>query len=486
MYELALVIQICSIVFCAVGTFLLYSRIDKALSKNLLASALFAMVFGVGYLMEMMARNEGEALYALITQYIGLACVALFFSIYATELFHFFRMPKLIWRLCFCFNLATFVAVLTSGYHHCYYKSMTFVEEGLFPHLETENTLWFYIFMVLLMAMIVYSAAMFIIATIKSMRKKFNFLASTALIAGIAFMWGSFASGFNGYEPISACVCIVIGVTSFIMMNSKSSAILNTAYAESYMNSTIGQIIVTKDMRFLECNKTATKFFPAFKDYHKYQDVKIEGDGIFYNEEEGKLHVNEKCYAVTTQTLEGSTESREGLIICLTDVTDIETQRTLDGLTGLFNRQAYFDKVAAILDGKPPRIDVLMADLNGLKTINDTLGHAEGDKMIRAAADCIKKTFIEDSYAFRLGGDEFAVISTAGEAHFEEMLIRLANAVDEVNVGREYLVSLSCGTSFATLGDDTDIATLMKNADIDMYQNKRKYYEVNHIDRRHS
>lgn len=485
MFELVLAIQIGSIVFCAVGTFFLYTRIDKAVSKNLLASSLFAIIFGVGYLMEMMARNEGQALYALITQYIGLSCVGLFFAIYATEIAHSFKMPKLVWGFCFFFNLAAFIAVFTSGYHNFFYKSKVFVQDGLYPHLEMKHTPWFCLFMVLLLAMLAYSFAIFLVTTIRSDKKRFFILASIAFVIGVVFVWSSFVVGFNGYEPASAAVCFGLGITSFVMMNSKNSAILNTAYAESYMESSIGQIIVTEDKRFIDCNKIAKEFYPPFANYKKGQKVNVTGDGVVFDKEAHKLHVGDKCYAMTYQTLEGATESRNGMIISMTDVTALEIQRTLDGLTGLFNRQAYFDKVAAVMETRPARVDVLMADLNGLKTINDTQGHAEGDYLIKEAAACLKKAFTDDSYIFRLGGDEFGVISTAGEQRFEEMLINLANVVDERNKGKEMIVSLSCGTAFAVDKDDFDIAKLMKIADEEMYFNKNKYYEINHIDRRH-
>lgn len=484
MFELALAIQIGAIVFCAVGTFFLYSRIDKAVSKNLLASSLFAMIFGVGYLMEMLARSEGQAMYALITQYIGLSCVGLFFAIYATDLSQSFRMPKFVWIICFFFNLAAFIAVFTSGYHNYFYRTRVFVQDGLFPHLEMTHTPWFCLFMALLLAMLVYSAVFFVIATIRSGKKRFYVIASVTLFISVVFVWTSFAAGFNGYEPVSAIVCLSLGSTSFIMMSSKNSAILNKAYAESYMESAIGQIIVTRDNRFIDCNKIARLFFPPLSECKKGKVVELKGDGIFFDEESRKLHVGDKCYAVTYQTLAGSSAASEGRIISLTDVTALETERSCDGLTGLFNRQAYFDKVASVVATHPERVDVLMSDLNGLKMINDSQGHAEGDRLIKDAAACFKKAFVEDSYIFRLGGDEFSVISTAGEQKFEEMLINLANAVDEINAGRDTLVSLSCGTAFAAGTDDFDIAKLMKQADDDMYFNKKKYYEINHIERR--
>lgn len=186
MYELAIAVQIIAVLFCAIGTFLLYRRIDKAISKNLLA----------------------------------------------------------------------FIAVLTSEYHNYYYKSKTFVEYGLFPHIETKNSPWFYTFMVVLLLCMVYSTALYVANMVISARKarKVNWLSIVALAIGIAFMWVSFGVGFNGYEPISAIVCTILGITSIIMMGSKNSVIINQAYAESYMKSSIGQVIATGDNRFLECN----------------------------------------------------------------------------------------------------------------------------------------------------------------------------------------------------------------------------------------
>lgn len=480
MYKLAIIVQIIAILFCAIGTFSLYSRIDKATSKNLLASSVFATIYGVGYLMEMLANNEGSAQYALITQYIGLSFVALFFTIYTTELFHFFIIPKHIWVAIFSFNLATFIAVLTSPYHNYYYKTQVFVQTGLFPHLECEYTPWFYTFMVILTVMMLYSAILFIINTVKSLRKNFNVFYILAMLLGIIFMWVSFGVGFDGYEPISSIVCCVLGVSSFVMMGSKTSNIINQAYAESYMKSSIGQVITTTDLCFLECNEIAKNMYPKFKNYNKGEHINLEGEGIVFDKDAKKLYVNDRCYTVTYHKLRGN----QGQIVTMTDISELENQRTHDELTGLLNRHAFYSRISRIMSSETNNINIMIADLNGLKSTNDNLGHAAGDALIQRAANCLSKAFDTKSHVFRFGGDEFVVFSTASAEEFTEMTIQLNKLIESSNQNADYLLSLSHGTAFGS-GESIDIKNLMTEADELMYINKKKYYELNNLERRH-
>ena len=484
MYGFAIFFQIFAVAFLAVGTFFSYRSIDKMVSKNLLASSVFAFIFGIGYLLEMMATTEGEALYALATQYIGLSFVTLFFAIYSTELYNFFKIPGYVWGVIFCFELATFIGVLTSKYHDFYYKERRFVDSGMFPHFDFQGSSWFYGFLMHVLVLMIYSILMFLMYIIKKSRKRYSYLIVMALILGGACIWGSFLNGFGGYEPISAVACICLGVTNLIMMGSKNSSIINKAYAESYKNSSIGQIIVTSDMHFLECNNMAKEIYPAFESYKKGQPVKIEGEGINFDEAGNKLHINDKCYKITYQTLDGLTREREGQIISMTDVTTIETQRTRDEVTGLYNRRAYYDKVNEIMAGAPSRVNVLIADLNSLKFINDNFGHAMGDYVIKSIADCFKKAFTSQSYIFRFGGDEYVVLSLAGEDLWDKMINRLDEAINELNENEQNKISISYGTSFAIAKDGIDIKKLMEEADTEMYHRKKSYYETNHIERR--
>ena len=91
-----------------------------------------------------------------------------------------------------------------------------------------------------------------------------------------------------------------------------------------------------------------------------------------------------------------------------------------DELTRCYNRRAYEEDINK-LDLTKEWVYVSM-DINGLKNANDSFGHAAGDEIIRAAADCMKNSFSEHGKVYRVGGDEFVVIITKDIPQFENFL----------------------------------------------------------------
>ena len=86
-------------------------------------------------------------------------------------------------------------------------------------------------------------------------------------------------------------------------------------------------------------------------------------------------------------------------------------EETLDPLTGLMTRRAFFQTCARVLREQQPQGGYfLMVDLDHLKEINDTFGHPEGDRVIRQVGQCLKDSFGEQALAARMGGDEFALL----------------------------------------------------------------------------
>lgn len=82
-----------------------------------------------------------------------------------------------------------------------------------------------------------------------------------------------------------------------------------------------------------------------------------------------------------------------------------------DHSTMLLNRRAYEEEKLSLLDtGLKEDFVYVTADINGLKTANDTLGHAAGDELIRGAAGCLEKSFGAYGKVYRIGGDEFALL----------------------------------------------------------------------------
>lgn len=145
---------------------------------------------------------------------------------------------------------------------------------------------------------------------------------------------------------------------------------------------------------------------------------------------------------------------------------------THDSLTGSYNRIYFETELARLARGRDFPIAVVMADLDRLKEVNDRLGHAEGDKLIRRAANVLKKACREADIIARLGGDEFALLLPGvDDRALQAVMLRIRKCIVEVNrrQGQEKL-SLSLG---AISADNPEmLQDALKQADLRMYQDK--------------
>lgn len=149
-----------------------------------------------------------------------------------------------------------------------------------------------------------------------------------------------------------------------------------------------------------------------------------------------------------------------------------------DALTGLHNRRSFFllaDQQLRISRRAQTPCYLLFADLDGLKQINDSLGHEIGDRVISDAAQILKQTFRHADIVARFGGDEFVIFIPACSDHTNTFHIRLQTNIDCLNQAgdRPYQLSMSVGVQFCGLTDDASLEYLLAQADKLMYNHKR-------------
>ena len=153
-----------------------------------------------------------------------------------------------------------------------------------------------------------------------------------------------------------------------------------------------------------------------------------------------------------------------------------------DQMTGLKNRRAYAEHIESYAGDLPQDICTVMADINGLKTANDTIGHEAGDELIISAAECLREAFSCTDNVYRIGGDEFCVIMKGSMEDAQACIDRL----DEITAKKkgQYIdcVSISCGAESSEGYDD--IETVIQEADSKMYESKNQYYITSGKDRR--
>ncbi|MBF0457396.1 MAG: diguanylate cyclase [Nitrospirae bacterium] len=145
---------------------------------------------------------------------------------------------------------------------------------------------------------------------------------------------------------------------------------------------------------------------------------------------------------------------------------------THDAMTGLYNRAFFDDELGRIAHGPLFPVSFIVADLDGLKRVNDSIGHEAGDQLIRGASDVLKMSFRRSDVVARTGGDEFLIILSMTDAELAaKSMERIRIYQEQYNKNSGNLpVSISLGAATAETPEELDAA--IKEADKRMYDDK--------------
>jgi diguanylate cyclase (GGDEF)-like protein/PAS domain S-box-containing protein len=144
-----------------------------------------------------------------------------------------------------------------------------------------------------------------------------------------------------------------------------------------------------------------------------------------------------------------------------------------DQLTGIYNRHYFESELRRFADSREYPIAIIVADLDGLKLINDTLGHSAGDSQLFSCAKLLEKALRSSDILARVGGDEFALLlpRTTKEAA-DKLVFRIRHHLELYNQAQAGLpLSISIGLAVCDTGDSSLIETY-RSADSAMYQDK--------------
>ncbi len=155
----------------------------------------------------------------------------------------------------------------------------------------------------------------------------------------------------------------------------------------------------------------------------------------------------------------------------------IDEMYRIDTLTGLYNRRGFereYQKLLQSARGKQP-LSIIMVDLDGLKYINDTFGHKEGDFAIHAVARALEEVCPEGTLCTRFGGDEMLAVC-CGRQEPEKIKADFAQYFKTFNMksGKEYKVEASAGVYITEEKEVLDFKQLVEHSDRLMYEEKKK------------
>ena len=163
----------------------------------------------------------------------------------------------------------------------------------------------------------------------------------------------------------------------------------------------------------------------------------------------------------------------------------LSKESTQDALTGLYNRRGFVQKTDSTIKGLVGKdVAFFYMDLDGLKGINDTLGHDLGDSAIKNTAEILKSSFRSSDILCRMGGDEFvAFVELTYVSDVELIIDRINSKINEFNAKNkhEYKLSISIGYKiFLVTGENVKhLSTLLKEADKMLYENKKAKKQCN-------
>ena len=259
------------------------------------------LVNNLGYIAVMTARNGDAALIGLQMSYLGRVWIPYSFLLFGLHVCQK-KLPSWLATVLAVFHVATYIAVLTTRYHHLYYASFRFTQNGLYPHLVFTYGIWRNAFM---LSMLVYSACFFAVV-IRSLlaernpasRHRLWFVLCSALVQVVFFVF-EISGAMPGYD----ITMLGYTVATFFMYIAlvRSNLLDITELAKDFVMDHLSEAIVTIDVnkKISFYNETAAHLFPQLQtEPHKAAaQIKLAADkGMF-------LHVKERVYQPTKNDL---------------------------------------------------------------------------------------------------------------------------------------------------------------------------------------
>jgi len=197
---------------------------------------------------------------------------------------------------------------------------------------------------------------------------------------------------------------------------------------------------------------------------------------VFFPEKENSLF---SSFALRKQFIYNKADERIGIIMTFSDIThmreilmDLQDASSIDPLTGIYNRRVYEKALTDYDEQNFLPLSVVIGDVNGLKVVNDTMGHSKGDTLLRSIAELLTRCAKDLGVVCRIGGDEFAIIIHGQK---EDVIVDLIENIRASFVVREEEMqgaSIALGYAIKT-NVSQNLKSIIDIADKNMYLDKR-------------
>ena len=443
-------------------------------------------------------------------QFLAASIVAMFICFAATAIFLFtywfyrndYKMPGYVNFLFLAFPLVFAVVALSP----IYFMAIVFLPmvqagyEVLLPSVDFVfpgwNT-WWLISVLYNYVMIILAAATAVYGHIKN--PKFVQAPSYLMLAAVALMIiGNLipllSGGALGLNTIIMATTLALLLYRFVIVSNHNNFYARYARLAAFQFLKDYIVIFGKKGEVVDYNPSANKWFSSLGiDLRGHgsktliKKLKELGATIVPAMGEGagndiSLVVDDFPVVLNMRTFELSFKDRgkQGTIAFFFDVTQnrelfekLEKKAGYDMLSGLPNRMSYEGAKQRYDAAENLPLTIIMADLNNLKKVNDTLGHKYGDLFIQTASDILDKECQQPSFAARLGGDEFVMLlPNTDEKAAEEHIKKLKTTMADRSKNLPFSVSMAMGAATKYLEAES-LDDLITEADKRLYDDKR-------------
>lgn len=276
-------------------------------------------------------------------------------------------------------------------------------------------------------------------------------------------------------QRISALIRIIKGAISVSYVELEIHKDKNTCFGDS--NGCFHLILGQNDSPILIGNKEARAQLnhSIIQDHTRLSFFKSFTISNQRGEQIGSLHIgNRRKVSLSSAQI---SQIDDILLITESLLTSMRAA-TSDELTGLLNRRGFYAMSSQILSQaqrKALSVGVMYFDLNGFKEINDSYGHAEGDRALQAFSEAMKKTFRTGDAIARVGGDEFIALMCDCEAKDCKSITRrlhanLTSYIDKSELA--FCMDFACGFVIAKPSESVNLSEMIYQADKLMLQDK--------------
>ncbi|MCX7796394.1 MAG: diguanylate cyclase [bacterium] len=492
---------ISSILLSALASLISVQYKDRPYIRPLCLLAIFAVIYSFGYAFEIMKGDVDWVFFWLRIEYLGIPFIGTSYLWFALE---FTGNRKYIkpYLLLFFFGISAFISisVFTNKFHNLYYSYIKIDNTGPFPSANLGRGPFYIINMIWFLISTSISFLLFILYYVKLpsiLRRQV-----ITVIIGSLFTIVSSIAYFSGLIPwnidigplITSVNGIIFAIGILILKIFNVSPIIRDRIFESMRD---GVIVTNLYGIVVDFNPIAQEFIPSLsrnwigeilsKKMPEF-DISLNkaSDVVLFSIENKD---GEHFYEVKQIPIINNIGKKIGNAWYIRQVTEqkklleqLKFYAEKDGLTGIWNRRKWLELAEAefkrVKRYKRP-ISIISIDIDHFKNINDTMGHAVGDKILEGLAKFISIQIRESDIFGRVGGEEFAIIlpetnRESARIMAERLLKAVANnkfKYDEIEIN----ITVSIGVaSYECDAESISLDELIKRGDNALYEAKRQ------------